>query len=59
MIRGKKNFIHPSRMEMGLTFLYKLDTESFQKKVQAEREKAKERKEESESVLKREESMPS
>jgi hypothetical protein len=25
MIRGKKNFIHPSRMEMGLTVLFRLD----------------------------------
>lgn len=31
MIRGKRNFIHPNRMEMGLTFLYKIDQESVQR----------------------------
>jgi predicted ribosome quality control (RQC) complex YloA/Tae2 family protein len=25
MIRGKRNFLHPNRMEMGLTLLYRLD----------------------------------
>ena len=25
MIRGKKNFIYPSRMEMGLTVVFRLD----------------------------------
>lgn len=28
MIRGKRNFIYPNRMEMGITFLYKVDQES-------------------------------
>ena len=25
MIRGKKNFLHPTRLEMGLTILFKID----------------------------------
>lgn len=33
MIRGKRNFIYPNRMEMGITFLYKLDQESMQKHI--------------------------
>lgn len=28
MIRGKRNFVYPNRMEMGITFLYKIDQES-------------------------------
>jgi hypothetical protein len=27
MIRGKKNFVNPPRMEMGCTLLYKMDDE--------------------------------
>lgn len=29
MIRGKKNYIHPSKLEMGATILYKIDNESM------------------------------
>jgi len=25
MVRGKKNFLYPTRLEMGCTLLYKLD----------------------------------
>jgi hypothetical protein len=25
MIRGKKNFLYPSKLEMGVTFLYRID----------------------------------
>lgn len=28
MIRGKKNFIYPNKMEMGVTLLYRLDQAS-------------------------------
>jgi len=28
MIRGKRNFIYPNRMEMGITLLFKVDNES-------------------------------
>lgn len=28
MIRGKRNFIYPNRMEMGMTLLFKVDNES-------------------------------
>jgi hypothetical protein len=31
MIRGKRNFIQPNRMEMGITLLFKVDNESAQR----------------------------
>jgi len=27
MIRGKKNFLHPNRLEMGATMLFRIDPE--------------------------------
>jgi hypothetical protein len=33
MIRGKRNFIQPNRMEMGITFLFKIDNESAKRHV--------------------------
>ena len=34
MIRGKRNFVHPNRMEMGFTLLYRLDNESMLKRIE-------------------------
>ncbi len=31
MIRGKRNYINPNRMEMGLTLLYKIDAEALER----------------------------
>lgn len=31
MIRGKKNFVNPPKMEMGCTLLYKLDDEFIER----------------------------
>jgi hypothetical protein len=31
MIRGKRNFIQPNRMEMGMTLLIKVDNDSAQR----------------------------
>jgi hypothetical protein len=55
MIRGKRNFLHPNRMEMGFTFLYRLDQESFLRKLEHKKELMAEIKEEEQSTeLKRE-----
>ena len=42
MIRGKRNFIHPNRMEMGFTLLYKLDNDSMQRRMEQKKELQKE-----------------
>ena len=34
MIRGKRNFVHPNRMEMGMTLLYRLDNESMLRHIE-------------------------
>lgn len=49
MIRGKRNFIHPNRMEMGFTLLYKLDNESLNRRLEKRREMLSEIKEEEQS----------
>jgi hypothetical protein len=41
-IRGKRNFIHPNRMEMGFTLLYKLDNDSMQRRMEQKKELQKE-----------------
>ncbi|EAR88515.1 fibronectin-binding protein A, amine-terminal protein (macronuclear) [Tetrahymena thermophila SB210] len=41
MIRGKKNFIYPARMEMGCTLLYKLDDQFVEKHLNDRRRKDK------------------
>ena len=41
MIRGKKNFINPPRLEMGCTLLYKLDDQFVEKHSQDRRRKDK------------------
>lgn len=56
MIRGKKNFLHPNRMEMGFTFLYKLDNESLQRKFERKKELQGEVQEEAPVEIKREQS---
>lgn len=33
MIRGKRNFVQPNRMEMGVTLLYKIDQESVKRHI--------------------------
>lgn len=38
MIRGKRNFIHPNRMEMGFTLLYKLDNDSLQRRMELKKQ---------------------
>jgi hypothetical protein len=42
MIRWKRNFIHPNRMEMGFTLLYKLDNDSMQRRMEQKKELQKE-----------------
>jgi hypothetical protein len=37
MIRGKRNFIHPNRMEMGLTLLFRLDNESMLRRIEKQK----------------------
>ena len=46
MIRGKRNFVHPNRMEMGFTLLYHIDVESAQRRAELKRELGVEKEEE-------------
>lgn len=39
MVRGKKNFIYPQRMEMGLTLLFRLDESCVSKHLNERRVK--------------------
>jgi len=51
MIRGKRNFIHPNRMEMGYTLMYKLDNESLNRRLEKREEMMSEIKEEQEEKV--------
>ena len=55
MIRGKRNFVHPNRMEMGFTLLYRLDNESMHSRIEKQRAMMQQR--ETEDILESREAM--
>lgn len=42
MIRGKKNFVYPSRMEMACTILFKLNDDSLERHLNDRKRKVNE-----------------
>lgn len=40
MIRGKKNFVYPTRLEMGVTLLYKIDDSCVAKHLEDRKPKS-------------------